>query len=161
MQGVCSALLPECGPESWRRQDLRDIPCQPGTRRLRTPYCPSLRRLSAGHTSLQKSRSGKIVSGKGIRKPDVLVSALMSRGENLRGTISTSAMWGTVQRQMLKFECPVKVGGWAGGNWSRAGLGKPGNVRTEQSKWSRVFQEGRRLGDGQQKKALSGWNGSR
>lgn len=91
----------------------------------------------------------------------MLVSALMGRAENLHGTVNTSAMWGTVQRQMLKFECPIKVGGWAGDDWGRAGLGRPGNVRTEQRKWGRVSKEGRRLGDGQQKKAPSGRNGSR
>lgn len=132
-----------------------------GTRPLRTPLLSfAAQTLCRAHSPPEKQvRENSI--GNGIRKPDVLVSALMSRGENLHGTINTSAMWGTVQRQMLKFECPVKVGGWAGHDKGRAGLGKPGNVRTEQRKWSRVFQEGRRLGHGQQKKAPSGRNGSR
>lgn len=55
--------------------------------------------------------------------------ALVSRGENLYRSINTSAMWGTVQRQKLQFECPVKVGKWEGEAKGRGGLGGPGNVR--------------------------------
>lgn len=102
--GVCAALLPECGPESWRRQDLRDILCSPGTRGLRTPLLSFAEHtLCRAHFPPEK-QVREIVSGKGVRKADVLVSVLMGRGENLHGAINTSAMWGTVQRQMLKFE---------------------------------------------------------
>lgn len=61
----------------------------------------------------------------------------------MHGTVNPSGMWGTVQRQMLKFECPIKVRGWAGEERYRAGLGRPGNVETEQIKWGRVSKEGR------------------
>lgn len=87
-----------------------------------------------------------IKPGKDIRKASVLVSILMSRGENLHGTVNTRVVWDKAQEQMLKFECPMKAINWSGEEWGRAGLGRPRNVKTNMSKWDRVCKERRESG---------------
>lgn len=88
----------------------------------------------------------KIKSGKDIREASVLIPILMSRGENLHGTVNTCVVWGKAQEQMLKLECSKKAISWAGEEWGRAGLGRPRNVKTNMSNWGRVCKE-RRKGD--------------
>lgn len=44
---------------------------------------------------------------------------------------------------MLKCECPVEAGGWAGEGEHGAKPGRPGNVRTEQRRWGRVSKDRR------------------
>lgn len=42
---------------------------------------------------------------------------------------------------MLKCECPVEAGGWAGEGEHGAKPGRPGNVRTERRRWGGVSKD--------------------